>query len=82
MKLLSSSQKRQERHTAQNGSEVNLFYTQKTKARIDIDNRLKGLLDAMQKAYLYADDEQFDEITIRRGSVIKGGNVEVRIWEI
>ena len=54
----------------------------KTKARIDIDNRLKGLLDAMQKAYLYADDEQFDEITIRRGSVVKGGNIEVRIWEI
>ena len=53
-----------------------------TKARIDIDNRLKGLLDAMQKAYLYADDEQFDEITIKRGEVVKGGSVEVKIWEM
>lgn len=54
----------------------------KTRAKIDIDNRLKGLLDAMQKAYLYADDEQFDEITIKRGEIIQGGSVEVRIWEI
>ena len=54
----------------------------RTKARIDIDNRLKGLLDAMQKAYLYADDEQFDEIIIKRGEVVKGGSVEVKIWEM
>lgn len=54
----------------------------KDRRKQDIDNRLKSLLDAMQKARLYIDDEQFDEIIIRRGEMVKGGCVSVKIWEV
>ena len=28
------------------------------------------------------DDEQFDEITVKRGEIIKGGRVDVELYEI
>lgn len=50
--------------------------------RRDIDNLLKALLDAIQHAGVYADDNQIDILHICRKEVIKGGKLLVRISEI
>ncbi|WP_228292546.1 RusA family crossover junction endodeoxyribonuclease [Acinetobacter pittii] len=44
--------------------------------RRDIDNHLKALLDSLVKAGLCL------EIIVKRGNVIKGGLVELEVWEI
>ena len=49
-----------------------------TKARWDIDNRVKVLLDFLEGRYL-ADDTQCDKLTVRRGPVHKGGGCWVII---
>lgn len=48
----------------------------------DIDNHLKAILDALVKSGLCVDDEQFDEIVVKRGNVVKGGLVELEVWEM
>jgi crossover junction endodeoxyribonuclease RusA len=40
-----------------------------TRRKYDIDNRIKPLLDAMERAGVFADDEQIDKITVERGEV-------------
>ncbi len=45
----------------------------------DIDNRLKAALDAMEHAGVYANDGQIDLLTVRRGAVCNGGEMDVRI---
>lgn len=52
------------------------------RTRRDIDNHLKALLDSLVKAGLCLDDEQFDEIIVKRGNVIKGGLIELEVWEL
>ena len=47
----------------------------------DIDNRLKALLDALADARVMGNDNQVDELTIRRGPVVPGGMVRVWIQE-
>ena len=47
--------------------------------RRDLDNVWKALLDAMQHAGLYDDDEQIDDLRIVRRGVVKHGKVEVDI---
>ena len=48
----------------------------------DIDNSVKPTLDALTHAGLWSDDEQIDELLVRRAEIIKGGRVVVEIREI
>ena len=45
----------------------------------DIDGYLKALLDSMTDAGVWIDDEQVDELVIRRGPVLKGGKAVVTV---
>lgn len=45
----------------------------------DVDNLPKGILDSLAFARVFDDDSQIDELEIRRGEVVRGGRVEVRI---
>jgi crossover junction endodeoxyribonuclease RusA len=47
----------------------------------DLDNYMKGLLDALTEAELWKDDSQIDQLHIFRGTVVKGGSVRVEISE-
>jgi len=46
---------------------------------IDIDNRIKAVLDALTHAEVWADDSLIDELTVVRGEVVKGGQIRVTI---
>lgn len=50
--------------------------------RRDLDNILKSLLDALERAGLFDDDGQIDRLTIARGLELPGGAVTVVIREI
>jgi crossover junction endodeoxyribonuclease RusA len=52
------------------------------KRRRDLDNILKAALDGMVHAGLMLDDEQIDDLRIRRAGVEKPGRLEVKIMEI
>jgi crossover junction endodeoxyribonuclease RusA len=49
------------------------------KRSIDLDNRLKGLFDALQDAGVFDDDSQFDKIEIGRGVIKSGGGCTIVI---
>ena len=50
-----------------------------TRHKIDIDNRIKALLDVMQHAGVNQDDSQIDRILIERREIEKGGAVVAKI---
>lgn len=50
-----------------------------TRAKMDIDNRIKAVLDALKHARVILDDEQVDDLRVRRGEVVKGGTCVVVI---
>ncbi|MEW6310769.1 MAG: RusA family crossover junction endodeoxyribonuclease [Pseudomonadota bacterium] len=50
--------------------------------RRDLDNMLKGLLDALTHGGAWEDDSQIDHLTIKRGPIKALGCVEVTISEI
>ncbi len=50
--------------------------------RNDLDNRLKATNDALTHAGIWIDDSQIDELHIVRREVIKGGQMDVVIFEI
>ena len=58
---------------------VNVMLHAPTRRKYDIDNRIKPLLDALQFAGVFKDDECVDHLTIKRGDVIKGGLVNLSI---
>ena len=53
-----------------------------TKRSFDVDNYGKGLFDALTYCKVYKDDSQIDEMVVKRGEVIKGGQVSVELYEI
>lgn len=50
--------------------------------KIDIDNRIKALLDVMEHAGVYEDDSQIDKLTVVRRAIEKHGAVVVKITTI
>ena len=61
---------------------ISMVLFPRDKRKIDIDNRIKCVLDALQDAGVFNDDFQVDELTIVRGKTIKGGGIRVIIEEI
>lgn len=58
---------------------ITLILNPRDKRKIDIDNRVKSVLDSLQDAGMYDDDWQIDELHVYRGEIIKGGRVLVNI---
>jgi crossover junction endodeoxyribonuclease RusA len=52
------------------------------KQRRDIDNFLKATIDSLVKCGLCVDDEQFDELSVKRGEIIKGGLIKIIVLEL
>jgi len=61
---------------------VSIILSPPDRRKRDLDNAFKGVLDGLAHACVYRDDEQIDELTIRRGPVTKGGKCEVTLREI
>ena len=59
--------------------EVYLFVPDRRKR--DLDNYMKGLLDALTEAGLWEDDSLIDQLHIYRGEVVKGGLVKIELSE-
>lgn len=57
------------------------FYFADRKIR-DIDNYLKATIDSLVKCGFCVDDEQFDELTVRRGQLVREGLVKIRVMEL
>ena len=53
-----------------------------TKRSFDVDNYGKGLFDALTYCKVYKDDSQIDQLEVKRGEVIKGGRVDVELYEL
>lgn len=53
-----------------------------TKHSFDVDNYGKGLFDALTYCKVYKDDSQIDQLEVKRGEVIKGGRVDVELYEL
>jgi crossover junction endodeoxyribonuclease RusA len=47
----------------------------------DLDNSMKGLLDAITNAGLWEDDSQLDQLHIFRGATISGGAVKIELTD-
>lgn len=48
----------------------------------DLDNLLKAPLDALTQSGVIADDSMFKSIKIGWGEKVKGGSLDITIWEI
>lgn len=59
--------------------EVYLFPPDRRKR--DVDNYMKGLLDALTEAGLWLDDSQIDQLHIYRGEIVKLGSVRIELSE-
>lgn len=53
-----------------------------THQKRDIDNHLKATIDSLVKCGFCEDDEQFDELLVKRGNVVAGGLIKIKVWEL
>ncbi len=53
-----------------------------TRRALDIDNRAKAVLDMLQDAKVFDDDNQVDVLIIQRGEIQKGGRAVVKVWKL
>lgn len=60
---------------------VEIYATMPDRRQRDLDNLTKGLLDSLAAVGVFANDEQIDDLRIRRGPVLKPGGVVVTITE-
>ena len=58
---------------------VTMVLMPRDKRKIDIDNRIKSVLDGLQDSGVFDDDWQIDELSIVRGEPIKDGKIVVCI---
>lgn len=61
---------------------VTMILRPRDKRKVDIDNRIKAVLDSLEDAGVFDDDFQIDHIEMIRGEPIKGGLIRVLIEEI
>ena len=61
---------------------ITMILRPRDKRKIDIDNRIKAVLDSLQDAGVFDDDFQVDHIEMIRGEPIKGGLIRVLIEEL
>lgn len=61
---------------------VEIYVYAKDRRSIDIDNRIKPALDALQHAQVFEDDSQIDRLYVERREIVKGGKCLVIIREI
>ena len=53
-----------------------------TKAKRDVDNPAKSVLDALEAAGVVDDDSQFHRMLIQKCEVVRGGFVTVEIYDL
>lgn len=58
---------------------VSLKLNPPTLRKYDVDNRPKGVMDALTEAGFWLDDEQVDRLVLTKGEKIKGGSVDVMV---
>jgi crossover junction endodeoxyribonuclease RusA len=61
---------------------ITMILQPKDKRRIDIDNRIKCVLDSLQEAGVFDDDFHVDELHVLRGEQVKGGRLLLTIETI
>jgi len=58
---------------------ITMILRQRDKRKVDIDNRIKAVLDSLQDAGVFDDDFQVDHLEMMRGEPIKFGAIHVVI---
>lgn len=58
---------------------ITMILQPRDKRKIDLDNRIKCVLDSLEDAGVFDDDFQVDDLHIMRGQQVKGGKILVTI---
>lgn len=58
---------------------VEIDYCPPDRRKRDLDNYAKAILDGLEEAQVYQNDEQIDKLILTRKEIVKGGYVDVTI---
>lgn len=61
---------------------ITMILRPKDKRKIDIDNRIKAVLDSLESGGLFDNDFQVDHLEVIRGEPIKGGKLHLIVEQI